>query len=180
MTTGLYEDAIKAYTNSYDLQPSPIALYQRAKCLIALSSIEESYADLSRTMKLSPNDKVVIADKACLNAIRKAISKKSHDKSISKLTKLIPGEQQMGGERRASATIEVKAKKPVPPLVCIPSDKYKTLVSDKKTLARTITETIESNLFYKENIFNVEDFFLYRGILLFYMQKYNSAMLVIE
>jgi len=31
MTTGSYEDAIKAFTNAYEIQKLPQALYQRAR-----------------------------------------------------------------------------------------------------------------------------------------------------
>lgn len=31
MTTGSYEDAIRAYTNAYEIQPLAQALYQRAR-----------------------------------------------------------------------------------------------------------------------------------------------------
>ena len=31
MTTGSYEDAVKAFTNAYDLKPLPQVLYQRAR-----------------------------------------------------------------------------------------------------------------------------------------------------
>lgn len=33
MTTGSYEDAIKAFTNAYEMDKSPQALYQRARVM---------------------------------------------------------------------------------------------------------------------------------------------------
>jgi len=92
MTTGLYDDAIKAYSNSYELMHSPISLYQRAKCFIAVGNIEQAYDDLVCTLKISSNDRVVMTDKKCLNALRTCIIKKNYESALSKISALIPGE----------------------------------------------------------------------------------------
>ena len=39
MTTGSYDDAAKAYSNSYDIGKLPQALYKRAKVLIAINIV---------------------------------------------------------------------------------------------------------------------------------------------
>ena len=47
MTTGSYEDAIKAFTNANSVQLCPVAIYQRAWCYLALGDISAAYNDLA-------------------------------------------------------------------------------------------------------------------------------------
>ena len=42
MTTGSYEDATKAFTNADNIQKSPLALYQRSRCHVALNNMAEA------------------------------------------------------------------------------------------------------------------------------------------
>jgi tetratricopeptide (TPR) repeat protein len=72
MTTGSYEDATKAFTNADNIHKSPLALYQRSRCHVALNSMTEALKDLNRVIEMSPNDKVAIADKDCLSALKLA------------------------------------------------------------------------------------------------------------
>ena len=46
MTTGSYEDATKAFTNADDIHKSALALYQRARCNVALNNMGEALKDL--------------------------------------------------------------------------------------------------------------------------------------
>ena len=66
MTTGSYDDALKAFGNANQLKKSALALYQRAKCHVALNNLESAIADLSKVLQISPHDKVATADKECL------------------------------------------------------------------------------------------------------------------
>jgi hypothetical protein len=54
MTTGSYDDASKAFTNATCVQKCPLAVYQRARCKIALADIESAYDDLKEVLEQSP------------------------------------------------------------------------------------------------------------------------------
>ena len=69
MTTGSYEDATKAFTNADNIEQSPLALYQRSRCHVALNNMSEALEDLNKVIKISPNDKVAIQDRECLNSL---------------------------------------------------------------------------------------------------------------
>jgi tetratricopeptide (TPR) repeat protein len=70
MTTGSYEDATKAFTNADDIHKSSLALYQRARCNVALNNMDEALKDLNKVLETAPTDKVAIADRECLNALK--------------------------------------------------------------------------------------------------------------
>lgn len=70
MTTGSYEDATKAFTNADNIQKSSLALYQRSRCRVALNQMLEALKDLNKVIEISSTDKVAIADKECLNALK--------------------------------------------------------------------------------------------------------------
>jgi hypothetical protein len=72
MTTGSYEDATKAFTNADNIHKSPLALYQRSRCQVALNNMQEALKDLNKVIEGSPNDKVAIADRECLTALKLA------------------------------------------------------------------------------------------------------------
>ena len=46
MTTGSYDDAAKAFSNADSVKKCALAIYQRARCNIALSEIDEAMSDL--------------------------------------------------------------------------------------------------------------------------------------
>jgi tetratricopeptide (TPR) repeat protein len=72
MTTGSYEDATKAFTNADDIHKSALALYQRARCNVALNNMGEALKDLNKVLETAPSDKVAVADRECLNALKLA------------------------------------------------------------------------------------------------------------
>ena len=98
MTTGSYEDATKAFTNADDIHKSALALYQRARCNVALNNMGEALKDLNKVLETAPSDKVAVADRECLNALKLSAGnsdgkgthdKQSYEKSSLILTKLI-------------------------------------------------------------------------------------------
>lgn len=103
MTTGSYEDATKAFTNADNIHKSPLALYQRSRCHVALNNMNDALKDLNKVIEISPNDKVAIADKECLGALKVAAArdlanpvpqdKAIYEKSAVTLTKLISYEK---------------------------------------------------------------------------------------
>lgn len=117
MTTGSYEDAIKAFKNAYDIEPLPQALYQKARvkvflqlyqCYIALSVMEDAYTALSylvesgkyKNIKSIDDQKSIITDNKCLTAIRIAVKNKKgetgiYKKSITILSHLIEQEGKL-------------------------------------------------------------------------------------
>ena len=42
MTTGAYNDAIKAYENAETVEPTPVSSFQRVRCLCALSEVPKA------------------------------------------------------------------------------------------------------------------------------------------
>jgi len=89
MTTGSYEDATKAFTNADNIVQSPLALYQRSRCHVALNNMQEALDDLNKVIEISPNDKVAIQDRDCLKSLQECslLDKEKdtmHDKSIFK------------------------------------------------------------------------------------------------
>ena len=42
MTTGAYQDAIKAYENGDTVQPTAVAAFQRVRCYCALTELEKA------------------------------------------------------------------------------------------------------------------------------------------
>jgi tetratricopeptide (TPR) repeat protein len=75
MTTGSYEDATKAFTNADNIEKSPLALYQRARCHVALNNMTEALRDLNKVIEIASTDKVALADRECLNALKLASCK---------------------------------------------------------------------------------------------------------
>lgn len=72
MTTGSYEDATKAFTNADNIQKSALALYQRARCHVALNNMMEAASDLNKVIEIAANDRVALNDRECLNALKQA------------------------------------------------------------------------------------------------------------
>ena len=102
MTTGSYEDATKAFTNADNIQKSALALYQRARCHVALNNMSEALKDLNKVIELANTDKVALADRECLSALKLASGKEGqslpheksvYEKAIVPLGKLIQCEQ---------------------------------------------------------------------------------------
>ena len=79
MTTGSYEDATKAFTNADNIQKSPLALYQRSRCHVALNNMGDALSDLNRVIEISKNDKVAIQDRECLNSLMTCSTKDTKD-----------------------------------------------------------------------------------------------------
>ena len=101
MTTGSYEDATKAFTNADNIHKSSLAMYQRARCNVALNSMNEALKDLNKVIEIMSTEKVALADCECLNALKAASGKENQnlprDKSVYEkaavaLTKLISNE----------------------------------------------------------------------------------------
>ena len=98
MTTGSYEDATKAFTNADNIHKSSLAMYQRARCNVALNNMGEALKDLNKVIEIASADKVALADRDCLNALKLSSGKESqnlpheksvYEKAIVSLTKLI-------------------------------------------------------------------------------------------
>lgn len=82
MTTGSYEDATKAFTNADNIHKSPLALYQRSRCYVALNKLKDSLKDLNKVVEISPNDKIALSDRDCISALHSCIGPSHSDMSI--------------------------------------------------------------------------------------------------
>lgn len=149
MTTGAHESAIKTFSGVYEKYKTPQALYQRAKCYVALSLLEEAFKDLSelierdlyRELKREEQD-MALADYMCLSAIHAATkdhSISSYQRGINVLSELLEHKNAEEG-------------------------KY------------TDNEEVEKNEKYKDGIFERQDMFLYRGVLQFHSRNYLAAL----
>jgi tetratricopeptide (TPR) repeat protein len=94
MTTGSYEDATKTFTNADNLKRSPKALYQRARCYVALTNLKSSLQDLNKVLEINPSDRIVLLDRDVIDALHSVSAMNEYDESlilskISVLGKLI-------------------------------------------------------------------------------------------
>lgn len=55
MTTGSYDDATKAFSNANKVSQNAFAIYQRARCYLAIGDIKNAMADLHHASKLYSN-----------------------------------------------------------------------------------------------------------------------------
>jgi tetratricopeptide (TPR) repeat protein len=97
MTTGSYDDATKAFTNANNIKKSPLALYQRSRCYVALTKTKDALSDLNKVVELSPNDKVARNDRDCLKCLSYCvgpdINNSNFEKSIITMGQLINNEK---------------------------------------------------------------------------------------
>lgn len=52
MTTGSYEDAAKAFTNADSVQSCAFAIYQRARCFLAIGDVQSTLQDLDQATRM--------------------------------------------------------------------------------------------------------------------------------
>lgn len=57
MTTGAYNDAIKAFDNADTVQQTALASFQRIRCYCALSDLESAFEQMQLCQHLAPNEK---------------------------------------------------------------------------------------------------------------------------
>ena len=62
MTTGAYQDAIKAFMNADTVQKTAIAAFQRARCFCALTELEDAKMQFKIALDLSKNEYLVKVD----------------------------------------------------------------------------------------------------------------------
>jgi len=151
MTNGAYEDALKSFTEAYELsdRKNPLALYQRSRCYIALSQLMKSYEDLKIVAQLVPEDKIVESDLLILESIVKG--------SMGKEIKDFQIPIELLNKALKIDTCEENH-----------DPKDKTYVADYQEVKST----------YRENIFSKEDIFLYRAVFHFYAKDYDKSISV--
>ena len=266
MTTGSYEDATKAFTNADNIEKSPLALYQRSRCHVALNNMQEALEDLHRVKELSPNDKVAIQDRECLNSLvscslltqpgdeqpdpsKSVVDRSTFQKAAQNLSKLISYENNENMSRLIhESSIAHQHSMIIPSANRTKMDKIRAIKRRKEQdvqnkemqgqgprkndlrfrLAQQNAENGEEEAsvdefediselddheieklnrklernesdelnqeassddeeeeegeanYYKENIFNKEDFYLYRAVLNIYGQDYSKAVSDLE
>lgn len=211
MTTGSYEDATKAFSNADNIKKSPLALYQRSRCYVALTKTKEALSDLNKVVELSPNDRVARNDRDCLKCLGSCIgtevNSSAFEKSVVSLTQLINLHQikqpSIFLKQLHHSSIIYHHSQIIPNSNRTKVDKIKTLrqMRDRRLRSGELEDdstfedeefdldveiedigeideqsvTKEEN-YYKENIFNREDYFLYRAIMYFYVGEYDKAI----
>ena len=117
MTTGSYDDATKAFSNADSVRKCPLAIYQRARCHVALQQVDNALADLVRVLEQSPHDRIAYIDKECLQAVKHAIAgakagsdgQPHYEKGIQKLTKLIASVSEEEKKWKSASTNATRA-----------------------------------------------------------------------
>jgi len=74
MTTGAYQDAIKAFLNADNTRPTAQAAFQRARCYCALTDIDNALIEIDQALAMCPSEIYSSFDKECLLAIKEAIA----------------------------------------------------------------------------------------------------------
>ncbi|EAS02746.2 tetratricopeptide repeat protein (macronuclear) [Tetrahymena thermophila SB210] len=69
--SGAYEDAIRAYSHSDQIETSESLLILRAKCSIIIKDISSAYQDVSKVIEINPSRNYAF-DRGCLNALQLA------------------------------------------------------------------------------------------------------------
>ena len=62
MTTGAYEDAIKAFINGDSVEETAESNYQKARCFVALRDLDQAVEMTERTIELYTDDMLVNVD----------------------------------------------------------------------------------------------------------------------
>lgn len=62
MTTGAYQDAIKAFMNADTVQTTAVAAFQRARCYCALTDLENAKMQFKVALDLIKNEYLVKID----------------------------------------------------------------------------------------------------------------------
>jgi len=74
-STGAYEDAARAYSNSENISKSENLLCLRAKCYIVVKELNLALSDLNRLVDLqTPNNILYYIDRECLSSLKTASS----------------------------------------------------------------------------------------------------------
>ena len=212
MTTGSYEDATKAFTNADNIHKSPLALYQRSRCFVALTKMKDALKDLNRVIEISPHDKVAHADRECLVALQLGSSagkaapgvsgedaSAHYEKAVVALTKLISQEKsELIMKQNHNSSIVHNHSQIIPSAAKTKTDKIRAIKRKKEKKGKDKAheeeeddeysdvdledleeqqESLEAEAnYYKENIFNKEDYYLYRAVMYFYAGEHEKAL----
>jgi len=69
MTTGAYQDAIKAYENADTVEPTCVSAFQRVRCFCALTDLSSAKTMMDETKRLQPDDVLLNFDSLCLDEL---------------------------------------------------------------------------------------------------------------
>ena len=74
MTTGAYNDAIKAFLNADTVQKTAVAAFQRARCYCALTDLENAKMQFKIALTICKTEKLIQIDSQILSALMKVIN----------------------------------------------------------------------------------------------------------
>lgn len=69
MTTGAYEDAIKAFDNADSIKFTTESSFQKARCYIATNCLNEATGWLAKSLEFCPNDTLLSVDLQICNSL---------------------------------------------------------------------------------------------------------------
>ena len=85
-STGAYEDASRAYSNSENINKSETLLCLRAKCYLTVKELNLALNDLNRLVDLqTPNNIHYYIDKECLGSLKLASTTKDGEDTLDKI-----------------------------------------------------------------------------------------------
>ena len=85
MTTGAFQDAIKAFDNADTIQVTLESLFQKARCYIALNQLNDAIFILDRVLQISPSDTLVRIDLQVIMILQELQQKSSDKQAVSNL-----------------------------------------------------------------------------------------------
>lgn len=151
MASGVYQQAIKAYTNAYKIGKIPMALYGRAKCNVALCNINQALNDVDKVV--SESYAQYTTDLEMLKILNGITQKKNIEENIKVWEQGLTTLDSLVKSSHSSKSKDVL-------------EQNKAQLMDDIELANT-------------GIFTKEDFLLYRAVIKFYFKQYKSATQVI-
>jgi len=203
MTTGAYTDAIKAFDNADTVQQTALASFQRIRCYCALSDLEKAFEQMQLCKHQAPNEQFAQYDYrvllAMLSCVRSFEFQKGEDGQIDEsgqeqheeiLRNCVSQITQIIGLYEKGEHLQLKKGQSPMSIQIIPNvNKIKVekqyvirqlgkntelpglMASEKKAL-----EQVERTGYYRENIFQLEDMYLYRGVFQMYLGNNNESL----
>jgi len=95
MASGIYEQALKAYTNAYQMGSGDFTLLNRAKCNLALCNISEAKNDIKTIYRANKN---YLSDYVVLKILNNVKTNSIKDKNIKELNELITNFKEIKNE----------------------------------------------------------------------------------
>ena len=176
MTTGAYEDAIKAFENSDTIEITKESHYQKARCLLALNKPQECLEMLDRTLEICQKDVFLQVD-VQVTQILLAEPCEAHINQLGDLIKLFRS-GKLKNIKRKDAPLSISLV-PNSERIAIEKQLVEQISNPRIKVGKEITKELHQLpivLRYYESIYGLKDLYLYRGVIRSYLGKYSDAI----